>query len=88
MSRVTLTSFVDAPHGLGERQLEIDAQVGAARLARAAATAAAEEVAEQIAERGEDVLDVREAARAGPHRRRAEAVEAVAIVDARAARRR
>ena len=35
MSRVTLTSFVAAPHGLGERQLEIDAQIRAARLAPA-----------------------------------------------------
>src|SRR5262249_1149873 len=43
-----LDVFRHAPHGLGERQLEIDAEIRAARLPRATATTA-EEIAEQIA---------------------------------------
>src|SRR5690606_32970354 len=68
-----------APHRLGERQLEIDAQIRAARRALAA-RATAEEVAEQIAERGEDILGRRES---GPRTTAAatDSVEAVAIVE-------
>ena len=69
-----------APHRFRECQLEIEAQVGAARLARTPATTA-EEIAEQIAERREDVLDVGEAGTAGATAAALEPVEAVAIVD-------
>src|ERR1043165_4628736 len=72
--------FARAPHGLGECQLEIDAKIGAARLALAA-RATTEEIAEQIAERGEDVFDVREpSAGTGPTTAATNAIEAVAIV--------
>src|SRR5262249_57753451 len=66
----------DAPHGLGERQAQIDAQVGAARLAATAATS--EEVAEDVAERRQDVLDVGVAA--GVAVDTADAVEPEAVV--------
>ena len=67
----------DAPDRLGEGQVDIDAQVGAAGLA-ATAAAAAEEVAEDVAERREDVLDVGVAA--GRAVDAADAVEPEAVV--------
>jgi hypothetical protein len=69
----------DAPHGFGERELEIDANITAARWSATRLRATTEEVAEQIAERGEDVLDVREAAPSAV-RVPAKSVEAEAVV--------
>src|SRR5690606_22718308 len=68
----------DAVDRLGERQLEVNLQVGAAPLPAAARRA--EEVREQIAERGEDVVHPAEAAHVAVEAVRAELVVAGALV--------